>query len=565
MRFVQNQKCLHLLLNQNLLFAKMKKIHIVLLFYTVLFLLVGLFTLNLNYVEGDDASTILYHLCGRNAEVQKPYGAYNSGLDYLLQVSGLTEESSLRSFAVLASFISGWLVLCFSAIFINLFFENKSEKARFGFLLLLPFIIPDFIFHSLIINATNISFAFAMPGVIFYLLYLRKNQWKHFILSVIFMAVAIPFRWSILTIFPLFYGLLLMCGNGEAFLRKLIFTALHSAITLILGIVLIGVSGYDFESVYNIIIWGSNSVENFELSVLSVFATLSPFLTASFVVLLVFGLWAGIYKKNKLEILRNGAFIFLSALPYFILGFFPSFKFLMTMMPMLLVVAAMGYFFLSEFKYLKAALMLAIFLPWIIGIKVNATGTTAGPGFEQSIAGKIQQNATINEKNTDARIKINSVSPYFGGGFYMPTLEGPRPLFGYFAVIFSGWKNNIQAFTDEREMAISLMKKDKSYIYLQDRRTSYMQCDFFKHGYKTSTDFMLDEKRQLEYRDFSNAHDTIRMYVIPDNVSKIDVAKTFLAEKHKVIFRSSYSSIILGLVQENDGYRLLGPFTVVKE
>jgi hypothetical protein len=543
----------------------MKKIHIVLLSYTVLFLLVGLFTLNLNYVEGDDASTILYHLCGRNAEIQKPYGAYNSGLDYLLQISGLTDEPSLRSFAVLASFVSGWLVLCFSAIFIDLFFENKPEKARFVFLLLLPFIIPDFIFHSLIVNATNISFAFAMPGVIFYLLYLRKNQWKHFILSIIFMAIAIPFRWSILTIFPLFYGLLLICGHGEGLLKKFIFTGLHNAITLVLGIILIGISGYDFQSVYNTIIWGSNSVENFELSMVSIFATLSPFLTASFAMLLAFGLWAGIYKKNKIEILKNGAFIFLSALPYFILGFFPSFKFFMTMIPMLLVVAAAGYFYLSEFKFFKAALMLAIFLPWFIGIKVDATGTTAGPGFEQSIAGKIQKNASFNEKNADARIKIKSARPYFGGGFYIPTLEGPRPLFGYFYVIFTGWKKNIQAFTDERETAISLLKKDKNYIYIQDRRTAYMQCDFFKHGYKTSTNFMIDDKRQLEYRDFSNGNDTIRMYVIPDNVSKIDVAKTFLAENNKVIFRSSYSSIILGIVQENNGYRVLGPFTVVKE
>jgi hypothetical protein len=550
---------------QNLPAAQMKKINIVLLFYTVLFLLVALFTLNLNYVEGDDASTILYHLCGRNADIQKPYGAYNSGLDFLLQISGLEDEASLRLFAVLASFVSGWLVLCLSAIFINLFFESKSEKARFGFLLLLPFIIPDFIFHSLIINATNISFAFAMAGVIFYFLYLRKNQWKHFILSVVLMAVAIPFRWSILTIFPLFYGLLLMCGNRESLFRNFVFTGFHNAIALVLGIVLIGISGYDLQSIYNTILWGSNSVENFELSVLSVFATLSPFLTASFVAVLVVGLWAGIYKQNRFEILRNIAFIFLSALPYFILGFFPSFKFLMTMIPMLLVVAAMGYFFLSEFKYLKAGLMVAIFLPWVIGIKVNATGTTAGPGFEQSIVGKIQKNVTINEKNTDARIKIKSISPYFGGGFYMPTLEGPRPLFGYFAVIFGGWKNNIQAFTNERENAITLLEKDKNFIFLQDRRTAYMQCDFFKHGYKTSTDFMIDDKRQLEYRDFHKGNETIRMYVIPDNVSKIDVAKTFLAENNKVIFRSSYSSIILNIVQANNDFRVLGPFTIVKE
>jgi hypothetical protein len=65
------------------------------IYYTVLYSILYFSTLNLNYVEGDDAATVLYHLCGRNTAIQKPYAAYNSGLDYIIQASGLITEQVL--------------------------------------------------------------------------------------------------------------------------------------------------------------------------------------------------------------------------------------------------------------------------------------------------------------------------------------------------------------------------------------------------------------------------------------------------------------------------------------
>ena len=212
----------------------MKKIHFVLLFYTVLFALVYIFTLNLNYVEGDDATTVLYHLCGRNHNIQKPYAPYNSGFDYLLHFSQ-ANEPILRSIAIHLSFFFGWLVMCLSAIFLDVAFSDKSSKAKYIFLYLLPFIIPDFIFHSLIVNSANISFAFALLSIIFFMLFFKKGSWKYFVISILFLGIAIPFRWSILTIFPVFYSLQLLY-NEKSFFYRIKMTIVHNALALALGL-----------------------------------------------------------------------------------------------------------------------------------------------------------------------------------------------------------------------------------------------------------------------------------------------------------------------------------------
>src|SRR4051812_34368102 len=104
----------------------MKNTKLAILFYCFLYLLLFFFTLNFNYVEGDDAATILYHLCGRNPEIQRPYAAYNSGMDFLLQYSGLSREQDLRTFAISISFFSGLLVLVFSALLLERLFEDSQ-------------------------------------------------------------------------------------------------------------------------------------------------------------------------------------------------------------------------------------------------------------------------------------------------------------------------------------------------------------------------------------------------------------------------------------------------------
>jgi hypothetical protein len=537
-----------------------KKIHIVLLFYTALFLLVYLLALNVNYVEGDDATTVLYHLCGRNAQIQPPYAAYNSGFDFLLRAAG-NPETSLRHVAVLASFIGGWLSLCLVALLIDGLASDKPARMRFGFLLALPFLIPDFIFHSLIVNSVNISFAFALAGLILFVRFWSDKRWWVFLVSALLLGLAIPFRWSMLTIFPVFYAIVIYRNRGSLF-RALAVTALHSALALCLGIFFIYLSGYGPKAIVSTIFWGRNFMSASDRSVTGLVATGSAFFTIPFLLVLAVGFAR---RKTVREWLRFAALLLLPAMPYFVLGFFPSFKYMISVVPVLLLIALDGYASVCGNRYLRTAFYLSIIGIWLVGIRVYATGTTAGPGFGQTIEGKVTQ-SEINEKNADRRVHVKSAAPTFGGGFYMPTPEGPRPLFGYFSVIFGGgWKGEIQAFTDERDADFDLIGRDPRPMLLQDRRTAFMQCDLFRRGYVAGKPFQPDAKTGFEYRDFVGPEDTIRLYVIPDGVPKNEVARQFIREHHGVLLRSSYSSTTLSVMQTEKDLKIIGPYSVFKK
>lgn len=514
----------------------------------------------MNYVEGDDAATILYHLCDKRPEIQKPYAVYNSGFDWLLGIMDFDTENQFRSFSIGISFVFGYLTFCFSAIFIDLVFHKNTRNEKYIFLALLPFILPDFIFHSLLLNSSNISFAFALMSLICYMLFFTKQKWHYFFLSVICIAVAIPFRWSMVTIFPMFFSLLLLYKEKNLFFRIKI-TVLHNAIALTLAILFLHVTGYDLNSVINTMLWGRNLIENIELSILSILATASAFFTIPFVILILMGLFV-IFTTKRKYLLQNILFGLITMLPFFILGFAPAFKFLLALVPMLLMLALIGFLYLADYKIMQNTFFAILTGCWFIGIQIDATGTAAGPGFEQSITKEKLGNSPITDKNLDGRIKIKKILPAFGSGFYMPMLEGPRPLYGYFYVIFGGgWKKNIQEFTEDRNTITNLLK-EKKFIYLQDRISAYYQCDLYRNGYKTDTPFI--ENGNIEYRDFIKKNDTIRISSISNKISKVDYALKFINENDNVIFRSAYSSMILNLAGQAENIEFIGPYTIKK-
>ena len=133
-------------------------------FAFVLYLFLYINTLSYNYVEGDDACTILYHLCGRNLNIQQPYAVYNSGFDYLLSFVE-NKESKLLLFSLHISFFSGLVIYLLIGYFLSLIFEVNNNLILF--LCLIPFIIPELIFLNLILNTTNLGFLFALLSLIF--------------------------------------------------------------------------------------------------------------------------------------------------------------------------------------------------------------------------------------------------------------------------------------------------------------------------------------------------------------------------------------------------------------
>jgi hypothetical protein len=250
------------------------------IYYLIVFFLVFLFTLNTNYVEGDDASTILYHILDRNENIQKPYASYNSGFDFVLNFFSSENELLLRNFSVYISFIFGLfsIILLFFLVKSLIKDFNKNDNWLF---ILLPFIIPEILFNSLIINSVNISFSFSLLSLLFFVHFLKNNSLYKLILSVFFMAIAIPFRWSIVTIFPLFFVIIHFFFNFK-FLKIIYILLIHHIITILLGILFLKISGYDIDSLINTVKFGTNYMEKSERKVSSLIAISTSFLLLLF-------------------------------------------------------------------------------------------------------------------------------------------------------------------------------------------------------------------------------------------------------------------------------------------
>lgn len=543
-------------------------------FYFLLYVFLYFFTLNFNYVEGDDASTILYHLCGRNAEIQPPYASYNSGLDFLLEISNLHSEVSLRTFAILVSFVSGFLVLCLLIVFLDAFFDDVAKltvKNKFYFYLLLPFIVPDIIFHSLIVNSTYISFVFLLGSLILFIKFLKTNRNLFLFFSMVLFAIAIPFRWTILTALPLYMGLALYYYPIRYYSKNTLLLFLKIGMANVVGVMLalffIYITGYNLEDIYNTIVFITGYLGNNEISTLSVLATASAFFTPAllFLVFLAIFNFFELFKKQPKFGLSFISLVLVSIFPFFIVGLYPNHKFLITFFPILLVVMMLGFDYVWHRKFLLALFLILVVAPWCIGIQLDAKGTFCGPGFELNTQ-KTEGTKTLNEKNPDQRIKIDGINLKLDAGFYLPMLEGPRPLYGYFYVLLgNGWKNQIDLFTQERQKTLDILLKNKNVVYIQARKTAYFQCDLYSKGFSTQTGFM--DGGNILYRNFKSKNSSITLYVIPDNYAKNEWIEHYLkTATSTVIFSSSQSNEILRLQNNKENkIEILGPFTVKKK
>ncbi|MDO9276197.1 MAG: hypothetical protein Q7T92_11690 [Lutibacter sp.] len=459
-------------------------------------------------------------------------------------------------------------------LFLDIFFEGidvVNAKYKVYLYVLLPFIVPDIIFHSLIINSTYISFAFLLSSLIIFINFLKTNQIKFLLLSTLMFAISIPFRWTMLTALPLYMGLALYYNPIQDYSKNKWWLFLKIIVANLVGVILailfIDVTGYNLMDIYNTIVSTTGYLENSERSILSILATASAFLTPSLLFLIFLAIFKIIElnKKQPKFGLSMGSLLLLSISPFFLFGFFPSFKFLITLFPIILIVLSLGFDYLIPRKPLSIIFFILLVGPWIMGIQLDVKGTFSGPGFELNTEKIIDSNESL-DNNPDKRIKIDKINFKFDSGFYLPMLEGPRPLYGYFYVLFAdGWKNQIYLFTEEREKIFEYLIKNKNLVYIQDRRTAFFQCDLFRKGLSTQTTYI--KNGDSIYRNFNNDDILINVNIIPDNVHKMEWIASYLKLTiNPVIFRSSYSSEILKLYENNENkIEVLGPFTAIKK
>jgi hypothetical protein len=527
---------------------------IVFYWYVSLYFVLALTALNFNYVEGDDASTILYHLMGRNVDIQAPYSPYHSGFDFILSLLPVN-ETILRVFSICVSYIFGFMSLYLLRVVVLRLIPKDNKLFWF----ILPFIIPEILFHSLLYNPTNVAFSFTLLSFIQLSNYLKNSKIGSLIFASILFGIGMPFRWSIVMIIFTFLSLIIIkFSEIKSSKKNLISIGLYLSLSAVFTIITLYVTGYTLLDFFNVFIWGKNYNDHAERSLLSLIATGAAFFTPGLFSLLVTGIYFFIKKYG----LKMSLSLLLPLIPIIVLGFFPSYKFLIHILPLIIFLAYLAFISIKDIKILKYSILFLVFLPWLAGLQLEVNGISYGPGFCSKICID-QDQLSSNETNLDKRAGIKAIKPSLKGGLLMPTLEGPRPLYGYFSVLFlREWYTEIEKFYLERKHAISIVEKDpEKCILIQDRKTAYLQNDLYRLGYCSNSKFITTDSNII-CRKFTNSNGKIIILYAVEDKSKILSSLDSLVEnsRMKIIFRSSYSSLVNEVIK-NKRYKCLGTYT----
>lgn len=518
----------------------------VFVFYGVLAGVILFFCATPSYIEGDDASTILYHLSGRNESIQQPYAKYNSGFDYILSFIDSKNESLLRNTAFYLSFITAFSLFFLFVFLIKEIITTLQIKIDYHFFYFLPFLLPELLFNTLIINASNISYFFALISLIFYLKAINTHTknifFIYFIISTISFGIAVPFRWSVIMMLPIFTSYSLLFLN-EKFKNIIIYNFFHVLLSLIFGFTFLYITGYTLTDFLNIMLWGKKYAANVENSIQSIFAVGASFFTPMIIMLLFFGLFS--FYKLKINFINKSTCLLIALIPFFIIGFHPSFKYLFPIFPIIIFIIYLGYIFFST-KYksrFSIALIIACVLMWIFGIQI----TDNAYAFGQSFKCKNIKTLETDYKNINTPKKINLT---LSSGTFMPTLEGGRPIYGYATVFLNQWKSFAIKQNQVIDSIADVLDNQNDIIILQDRDMAYLQVALSKKGYITKMPF-LEYSKNLLHRDFNNGKKNIKLLVIKDEADRVAVANKYLNSNKKVIFRSSYTSLIKDIYSQD--------------
>jgi len=522
--------------------------------YTLVYLLIYFTAYTPVYIEGDDAFTVIYHLTYRNAQIQPPYSPYHSGFDSLLALFAVNEQILLKA-GMLLSFVFGYVSLCLVGYWL-LKRSNFNNKTMW-FLMLLPFIIPELLFNSLLMNATNVGFACCMLALLFTEKYLQSRKWIYYIIVPVFYLIGIPFRWSLglFLIVPLW---IYMLDYGFA-VKKLVTDAGFIALNLlsiaasIAGVIL---SGYSLKDIIEVFLWSKEFSNNQYFSLLSLVAHNINFITPAFAILLISGIYEGFRQKG----VKFGWLIGINLIPYFLIKMLPCYKFYIMLTPFLFYASAIGFKYITNNKLLTAVLLFTIFCPWFFGIGIKMNNNAYGPGFEISNWKDIPVSKLV--KNLDKRDhQVKGISLTAKGGLSLSTMEGPRPLYGFADVLFFGkWKKLNNQLEGERENIVSKALAGNK-ILVQDRPVTYAQCILYRLGYQTSTAYkhMSDS---LKFRVFTNSNQDTLKLVFPAILQDDDLIG-FMSRQGFTEFAilSSYSTIL----NTYSGNNLIreGPYTAM--
>ncbi len=472
--------------NQRSLTAGLKNLLVKLWFLPSFLMYIIIFwqSLAFVYIEGDDATSIAYHLLGRNIDLQLPYSPYQGMMDTLLSIIP-PQENLLR---IIGFGLTSLACILFGYLISRLVFEwNKSitPAAKPWVSLLIVLAAPELFYLGLSYKPTLI----AIDLLICSHLLLRSIQSGEFassksrpafVGSILLFGLGVSFRWNTIV-----YGAVIAADiffisiKAIETRKKTIFVLIWGVLAVFFSVVAILLSNlkfFDLSHAVNTMGMVLNQVgTEGSNAYLGMILGLSPLFTPAMVLLSIAGFFITVRNKDKVWIpviigflgilpwLRSGA-------PKNLITFIPELAFCFSVG----LVAIWGIVKPAWMKNsLRVAMLAALLLPWVIGVRIVWGDTAWGPGFEL--------------KPFDRPFaEENQFGVALSSGSAFPTPGIPRPVYGYFDNLIGGSLKNFElGFSRENSLVVDTAITNKLPILMTSWSPDFFVIDLYARGYVT--------------------------------------------------------------------------------
>ena len=488
----------------------------------LLFVLVFVQAMTLVYVDGDDATSIAYHIAGRNPELQLPYSPYQGMADLILCVLS-PNEMLLRHSALIATNVA---LIVFVLLLLSLVFSWVQLPARLPkWLITLAFFlaVPELSYIGLVYSPTLVAMSFILGAH----LVARKSyreRWLFgrwgisaigfYLLSILFFGIGVSFRWNTLLYGGvIFVDLVLLAKKyRDISLRDFLPNTvwLWGMLAVLAAFLMLAISGYgighfvdQFSTVRYVFNQAGTLTPNAASSpserALRTILTLTPEFTPAFILFVAVGMLIVSKQKNPLWLVV--AFGVLSVLPWMRSG---NPKFIITSLPVLALLFVIGFretwqwFYKQKWQRIKMLPVFALLLlPWLVGVQISRPNTSWGPDFSL-------------KKYAYEDVESSAVDLVFDTGMAFPSPEGPRSLWGHAYVLFAGgWRDMVEQSAFEREAAIEIVVSEQIPMVVTSWSPDFYLNLLYANGYQTNVPYWsADDGDLFALRHFYHRNDS---------------------------------------------------------
>lgn len=548
------------------------------------------FSLSFVYVEGDDAASIAFHALGRQASLQPPYAPYHGMMDTVLRLAPPVEPV-LRLTAIILSATAAVSLVALMLLLVFDWVDVKPGPRRIVAALAILAITPEFYYLGLVYTPSSVALSLALAS---HLLVRRVAQRRGrdvpragssaalVCVSLLLFGFGVACRWDIGAYWLVIVTDLLIGGakpSGAGFnlkpRRRLMLTACWGVLAIVAVLGAVAVSGYGLSDIYQVRRQASQMTTQGEFS-LATLARIYSFFTPALLLLAAVGYIGLLRRRRSLAVVA--AVGILPIIPFLYKGI-P--KMLLPAVPGLVLAVVHGFntvWFAAvgvrQLVVIRLLLAGAIAAPWLVGIRVYSPDTAWGPGFEITppsprVKPEGEEAMIVDYRETGRRLAAGRVALTFGGGFAVPTQEGPRPLGGHAAVLLGGrWRELVCQIDRERRDAIRRAIDDGLPI-LQDDGNALLIVHLIELGFQTrEPTYRFSSSGIASRRCYNTRGEEVTTYSVhfPTglwNAAQLDDL-TRISNKHTFVLFCGYSSTLRRLVEiEPDALQVLGPFSAV--